>query len=55
MRARLEFKAQDMWIGAYWDRGPTHYHLWVCLLPMLPIHIWWSHMPRPSFPGENPT
>ena len=32
---RLEFKLQDMWIGAFWKPG----HLWVCILPCLPLHF----------------
>jgi hypothetical protein len=39
----LEFKLADLWIGAYWDRekdgGDTHFHIWVCLLPCLPVHL----------------
>ncbi len=51
LRVRLEFKPQDCWIGAYWEaRGCPcedpfcqccEQHLWVCLLPMLPIHLNW--------------
>ncbi len=35
---RLEFKPQDFWLGAYWDKE----NLWICLLPMLPIHFRWD-------------
>lgn len=48
-KVRLEFKPQDLWVGAYWDNrtlgvwyGGTElgtFHLWICLVPMLPIHI----------------
>jgi hypothetical protein len=31
----LEWKAEDLWVGAYWRQGEA----WVCLLPCLPIHI----------------
>lgn len=55
MKVRLEWKPQDLWIGAFWDKKPIVYlgrrddgewvaseqHVWICLLPMLPIHIWW--------------
>jgi hypothetical protein len=45
VRARLEFKKRDCWIGAYWDDDPDYMplsgNLWICLLPMLPLHIWW--------------
>lgn len=39
----LEFKLADCWIGAYWtwekDGGDRHFHIWLCLLPCLPIHF----------------
>ena len=38
---QLEFKPQDCWIGAYWRRDGTYRRIdvWVCLLPMLPLHF----------------
>lgn len=45
IRARLEFKPADLWIGFYgspdetWGTGS----LWICLIPCLPVHIdWWA-------------
>lgn len=48
----LEFKPEDCWIGVFWQRRPTRYvaaaiekecvedlHVWLCLLPCLPIHL----------------
>ena len=46
----LEFKLQDLWIGAYWARDEYgDQNIWVCLLPMLPIRIWWT----PPFEAEG--
>ncbi len=42
MNIKLEFKAQDLWIGAYWDYINEDTHLWVCLLPCLPVHLSWK-------------
>lgn len=57
MRARLEFQPRDLWIGAFWevsecwaddpcdpfdDRTITMVDLWICLLPMLPLHLSWA-------------
>jgi len=53
IRVALEFKKEDLWMGAFWktsryDQGRNacfqHQHLahtdvWVCFLPCLPIHI----------------
>lgn len=38
-RVRLEWKIQDLWIGAFWRRTPERFDLWICLVPCLPIHI----------------
>jgi hypothetical protein len=52
---RIEWKPEDLWIGVYWERKPetawgkrydgewlaTTLHVWVCILPMLPIHLKW--------------
>jgi hypothetical protein len=39
-----EFKLEDFWIGVYWRRNrPTcDLQVWVCPIPMFPIHISWS-------------
>lgn len=35
----LEWKVQDLWIGAFWKAEYGEFDLWICLLPCLPIHI----------------
>jgi len=44
MRISLEFKREDMWIGAYWrhDSAYCRTYLWVCLLPCFPICFTWD-------------
>ncbi len=42
---RVEFKLADMWVGAFWKvQRPLgtrqRFDVWVCLLPMVPIHVW---------------
>lgn len=46
MKVRLEFKPQDCWVGVFWKTTPkANYQfrtdVWVCVLPMLPIHLSW--------------
>jgi len=41
MSISLEFKVNDLWIGAYWKNNDYIFHLWICILPMLPIHVRW--------------
>jgi len=46
-RISIEFKLQDLWIGAFWKRIGNCVDLWVCLVPCVPIHIsWWWHDPE---------
>ena len=53
----LEWKPQDLWIGAFvrlgdFDDGRHRdIEVWVCLLPMLPIHVWWQGRLWPHQPG----
>ena len=42
MKLRIEFKPQDCWVGAFWQRKGNIQHLWICLLPMLPLHFEWA-------------
>lgn len=35
----VEFKPNDLWIGLFWDRQLLAFHMWICLLPTLPIHL----------------
>lgn len=44
----VEFKKEDCWIGVFWKKdwggngGMYRYpHVWICLVPMFPIHVWW--------------
>ncbi len=48
----FEFKPQDCWIGMYWKKeyrsiGKNWYrfNIWICLLPMLPLHIGFGNYP----------
>jgi hypothetical protein len=43
---RVEFRPRELWIGAHWKRGwcgifslGRSLDVYVCLLPMLPIHF----------------
>lgn len=65
MKARIEWKPEDLWIGTFWKVGyPTEQYsrstgriyflrridVWICIVPMLPIHLWWF---RGAVPGES--
>ncbi len=55
MSVRLEFQPQDCWIGVYWckslviaarNKRRRRRDIWICIIPMLPIHIWWLKAPE---------
>lgn len=62
MRVRLEWKPQDLWVGAFWkvsecwatdgmddpfdDRTVPMVDLWICLIPMVPLHLTWQRRAR---------
>ncbi len=39
MRARIEFKLADAWIGAFWKQSQNTLHIWVCIVPCFPLHV----------------
>ena len=47
---RLEWKPRDCWVGAFWKGGTfrgrldekPYLDVWVCIIPMLPIHYGWK-------------
>jgi len=51
VKIKLELKWQDIWIGAYYKiktityifnpKIEKEFHIWICLIPCVPIHIWW--------------
>lgn len=50
-RFHIEFKKRDCWIGFYWEKRIKRTvglnivrvrHLWICFIPMLPLHISWQ-------------
>jgi len=48
---KFEFKIQDGWIGYYWQIekcNSTHdqFDLWICLIPFIPLHLWWLILKR---------
>ena len=36
---RLEWKPQDLWVGAFWRTSRGRLDVWVCPLPMVPVHL----------------
>lgn len=42
IKIRIKFKWQDIWIGAYYEGYKEGFcSIYICIIPMLPIRIWW--------------
>lgn len=40
--AQFQFEPRDVWIGLFWRKSPAAwpiYHLYVCFVPCVPLHI----------------
>jgi len=50
MNWRFEWKPQDFWVGLYTEvrrdeeKAYIERHVWICLLPMVPLHLWWRRL-----------
>lgn len=38
-RLGLEFKLADLWVGSFYARKGDTLHVWICVLPCLPLHL----------------
>lgn len=47
----IKWEPRDLWVGVYWTRATLSFHVYVCLLPCVPIHLWRMTSPNPEFPG----
>lgn len=47
MKVSLGFKLADLWIGVYYERRTDGLHLWVCLLPCAPVHLFFPRKDSP--------
>ena len=56
MMVRFEFKPQDLWVGAFWKSrayaGGRSTDVWLCLVPMVPLHVSWWRQPRRTWGGR---
>lgn len=39
---KLQVEARDMWFGVYWTFDVKTFDMYVCLIPMFPIHSRWT-------------
>lgn len=39
MKIQFQFEKRDWWVGLFWRRTELAMHLFVCLVPLIPLHI----------------
>ena len=51
----LEWKPQDLWVGAFWKRIGNCIDVWVCIIPCVPIHFscWGKRWGMPSLDTDD--
>lgn len=38
----LLFEPCDLWVGLYWKRYPAALEVYVCILPTVPLRLYWQ-------------
>ena len=36
---QIQVEVKDLWVGVFWEHTPACLHVYVCLVPMVPLHI----------------
>lgn len=39
LRVNLQFELRDLWVGVFWRRNGRFFHLYICLLPTVALHV----------------
>ncbi len=39
LKVQIQFEYRDWWAGVFWRRTKIALHFYICLIPMLPLHI----------------
>lgn len=37
--AQFQFEPRDLWVGLFWQRTEVAFHLYICVIPLVPLHI----------------
>lgn len=43
IKAQFQFEPGDLFIGFFWRRTDIALHLYLCIIPLVPLHVtvWW--------------
>ena len=39
LKIQFQLEPRDLWLGLFWRKTKLALHLYICLLPMVPLHI----------------
>lgn len=39
LKVQFQFEPRDLWVGVFWRRTTIALHLYVCVLPLVPLHV----------------
>jgi len=39
LKVQFQLEPKDLWIGLFWRRTEIALHLYICILPIVPLHI----------------
>lgn len=39
LKAQLQFEPRDLWVGVFWRKTDIAVHVYLCLIPCIPLHI----------------
>lgn len=43
--AQFQFEPRDLWVGLFWQRTEIALHLYICLVPLVPLHVTIARLP----------
>jgi len=39
LKAQFQFEPRDAWFGLFWRRTGIALHLYICIVPLVPLHV----------------
>lgn len=39
LKVQIQWEPRDVWIGLFWRKTGIALHFYICILPMVPLHI----------------
>ncbi len=39
VKAQFQLELRDVWVGLFWRKTDIALHLYICIVPLIPLHI----------------